>query len=176
MPPPRKKRNHTTVCSNHVNKKIRVSDLPFQQIEDIDTNVGHSQVQYCDMLSAIEIGLNSTTRLPLGDESASKPIGASVKAFWDADNVWYDGRVLLYDPEKKLHLLYFEVDGTFEWMDISSDSEDAILLVDELVLHGKYPAKKYTGTDKGLSYVKKNSTGNCQLCYRDCFILCRNIC
>jgi hypothetical protein len=161
------KRKSDTHCISD-SSTIAEVEIPEQQMEQTDTSVSQIQVHYSDMLSAIQNGLKDTSQLPLGNESTSKPIGALVRAYWDADDVWYDGRVLLYDPAKDMHLLYFEFDGTSEWMDISSGSEDAILLLDELVLHGKYPAKKFTGTDKGLRHVQKNLQGKIPLDLLDC--------
>lgn len=80
-------------------------------------------------------------------------VGHVCKVYWDQDDVWYTGRILLYDVVKKLHLIYFEIDQTSEWIDTSSSSDDFILLADELALHRHWPVIKFVGSDKGLKYT-----------------------
>jgi hypothetical protein len=77
--------------------------------------------------------------------------------FWDEDNVWYTGRVILYDPIKCLHLIFFDVDGTAEWIDTSPESDDYVLLGDEIVLFGTWPALRYSGSHKGFHYIRPKS-------------------
>lgn len=114
-------------------------------------------IPYLDVHAAISKGLNETSKPPLSDSLMTKSIGYLCKVFWDQDNVWYTGRVLLYDPVKYLHLIYFDVDGTAEWIDTSPNSEDYVLLADEFVLYGSWPALKYGGSIKGMEYIRPKS-------------------
>jgi hypothetical protein len=113
---------------------------------------------FLDIEGAIRKGFKEISKLPLqNDLSLTKSIGFLCKVFWDEDNVWYTGRVILYDPIKSLHLIYFDVDGTAEWINTSLDSDDYVLLADEIVLFGSWPALKYSGSVKGFHYIRPKS-------------------
>ena len=110
---------------------------------------------YLDLEGAIQKGFQEISKIPFHhDPSVTKSIGYLCKVFWDQDNVWYTGRVILYDPIKSLHLIYFDVDGTAEWINTSANSDDYVLLADELVLFGSWPALKYSGSLKGFHYIR----------------------
>jgi hypothetical protein len=109
---------------------------------------------FLDLQAAIQKGLKETSQLPLKDHLITKSIGFACKVYWDQDDVWYTGRVLLYDPIKKLHFIYFEIDGTAEWIDTSLVSEDYVLLADEIVLAGGWPAMKYIGSEKAFDSIR----------------------
>jgi hypothetical protein len=109
---------------------------------------------FLDLTAAIRKGLKETSQIPLNDHLITKSIGFMCKVFWDQDDVWYTGRVLLYDPIKNLHFIYFDVDGTTDWIDTSPLSEDFVLLADEFVFSGSWPALKYIGSDKGIGYIR----------------------
>lgn len=110
---------------------------------------------YLDLEGAIQKGFQEISKIPFHhDPSVTKSIGYLCKVFWDQDNVWYTGRVILYDPIKSLHLIYFDVDGTAEWINTSAESDDYVLLADELVLFGSWPALKYSGSLKGFHYIR----------------------
>lgn len=115
------------------------------------------EIPFLDITAAILKGLRETSKIPLNDHLTTKSIGFLCKVFWDQDNVWYTGRVLLFDPVKNLHFIYFEIDGTAEWIDTSPSSEDYVLLADEFVLFGSWPAMKYIGSAKGLEYIRLKS-------------------
>ena len=168
---PQKKRVSSSYGKVGKNKRKRIntpreidiiaSDANADTIAIVDNQPDPSTMK--DMLTCIREGLKETSHLPLGDKTMSNPIGSFVKAYWDLDNVWYDGRILLYDPIKASHYIYFPFDGTSEWMDLSPNSDDIVLVVAELVIHKNYPAMRFTGTNKALQYAKHGLTGTTML-------------
>lgn len=111
-----------------------------------------------DIKTVIQNGLSTITKVSIfNNPSTFKYVGHICKVYWDQDNVWYTGRVLLYDSIKELYLIYFDIDQTTEWINISQSSEDYVLLAEELTLHRNWPAIQFTGSDKGLKYVQKKN-------------------
>ncbi len=111
---------------------------------------------FMDLITAIQKGISEASVLPLGNDNLHKSIGYLCKVYWDQDDVWYTGRVLLHDPIKKKHLIYFDVDGTMEWIDTSQSSGDYVLLVEEIVIHESWPAMKFVGSDLAMAHLQKS--------------------
>jgi hypothetical protein len=136
--------------------KLEVEDPTLKPSLIADTDVIDV---YLTLIDAVKRGINETSKLPLKRDETQQTIGAECKVLYN-DDTWYTGRVLFYDPKKHLHFVYFDVDGTAEWVDFREDSDDAALLVDELVVHANWPGRKYLSTTKAIKFIRATSVGS----------------
>jgi hypothetical protein len=61
-----------------------------------------------DLPSAIALALSQTSQLPLGNDNSHHSIGATCRVFWDDECRWFSARVLLYDPLKDRHFIFYD--------------------------------------------------------------------
>ena len=61
-----------------------------------------------DLSSAIALALSQTSQLPLGNDNSHHSIGATCRVYWDDECQWFSARVLLFDPGKQRHFIYYD--------------------------------------------------------------------
>ena len=61
-----------------------------------------------DFASAVQLAVSQATQFPLGNDDSHLSIGSCCRVYWDDDDQWFTARVLLYDPGRRLHFIYYD--------------------------------------------------------------------
>ena len=52
----------------------------------------------------------------------SKYVGCLCRVYWEGDLEWYEARILNYNCRSNKHCLFYPMDNTFEWVDLSKEA------------------------------------------------------
>lgn len=130
-------------------EKIGDRDAKVTEIQEI-LNIEEVSKEY-EMQDAICKAISESSHLPYSP-SMWHSIGCWCSVFWEDDDTWFGGRVLLHDECRNRYFVHYIEDLTVEWVDFD---KMAISIIDKFVFKSLWPVKVFKISKSAFQWYKK---------------------
>lgn len=86
------------------------------------------------------------------DKNIWKYIGRICKVFWEGDDAWYAGRVIMYDSVRELFFVHYTDDETVEWIPFNSVG---MIINQDIQFHNSWPVLVYKYSTLAIPQLKR---------------------